>query len=91
MGGHVKFAVNDDPEVLGMGGGVGVVPSSVGHQVESHGEVLFPKIIISVLSVFSFRQLVFIQSAISVMQALNLIRVLGVLSVRERMSCVLLV
>ena len=67
---------------------VSVGPSSVGHQVESYGEVPFLKITILILSVFSFRPLCFIQSPVSVMQALNLIWVLGVMSVRKRMSYV---
>lgn len=39
-------------------------------------------------SVFSFRRLVFFQWAMLVIQALNLIWVFSVLSVCERMSCV---
>lgn len=60
-----------------------------GCQSKSLGEVFLPKITSSALPVFSLRQLSFVQLGTLVMQAVNLFPVLGILSERESMSCVL--
>ena len=65
---------------------VSVGPSSAGHEVAFHSDGFFLKIMTSVLLVLNMKQLVFIQLATSVMQAMNLFRVLGVLSESKRMS-----
>ena len=62
----------------GFGGHVGSGTSSVGHEAEFHGEASFNKFTPLVLSVFSLRQLDFIQVVTSVMHALKLFLVLGV-------------
>lgn len=86
---HGKLAVEDDAKVAGMVGGFGVGPTSGGHHLLfQRASLPFPKKSTSILSVLSFRQLLFIQTATSFKHLRNLSLVVVMSLVRERMSWV---